>query len=130
MLLILLALGCSNNEPLDQDQTANRQVQAEGLEDQMKALYDEILMLIEDKSCNGGSTCKTIAIGAKACGGPVDYLVYSSTHVNEALLIKKLKEYKSLNIQYNKLNGIFSDCMFETPPSVECKDAQCVEVVY
>ncbi len=88
-------------------------------------LNAEIIALVEDVSANKGSQCYSIAVGAKACGGPERYLVYSSKNVDVDALEAKVcyfNEWRaSMNIEY----GLVSDCAVAAPPIVELKSGDC-----
>lgn len=99
-------------------------------EQEMKRLYADILTFTQDKSCSDSSVCKVIAIGAKPCGGPTGYLIYSSSNVDEAILLSKVKAYNDWNTKYNKEKNLFSDCSIPPEPKPDCVDGKCQEVVY
>src|ERR1700751_2827805 len=50
-----------------------------------------IVALIADGACDSDSQCKTIAIGAKACGGPEYYLAWSTKRTEAAALREAAK---------------------------------------
>ena len=62
--------------------------------------------------------CRVIAFGAKACGGPKTYLVYSNLQTNENKLKRLVNKYNFLEEKINKENNIMSDCMFIGEPKV------------
>lgn len=93
--------------------------------EQLKIKKQEILAYISTFSCSGDANCKTIAFGAKPCGGPVEYLVYPNT-VDYNTLEKLVNAYYNLNQQYNIQTNAVSDCMFVNPPkTIGCVDGVC-----
>lgn len=74
---------------------------------------------------NAPSQCKLIAFGAKACGGPEKYLVYSTVKTNEARLKQLVNEFNQLEQKINEERRIFSDCEFVTAPMVEFVGGMC-----
>ena len=45
-----------------------------------------VLGLIGDATCERDEQCRTLAFGAKACGGPQSYLAWSTLRTDEAVL--------------------------------------------
>jgi hypothetical protein len=92
---------------------------------QLAQLAKDIEEFAKNKACTGGDNCRSMAMGSKACGGPTSYLIYSLTKTDEKLLSEKVKQYtdfqKELNIKYNRS----SDCLFLSPPTVDCLNGVC-----
>jgi hypothetical protein len=86
----------------------------------------EVLALINNSSCSG--SCNYIAFGRKPCGGPREYLLFSST-VNLAQLESLVEEYNEMEHQFNILTNAISDCAVVLPPTtVECVNGTCVVI--
>lgn len=77
------------------------------------------------KDCSNSGQCEVIAFGSKPCGGPWEYLAYSSSDTDVGLLIEMVNTFNQLQEEYNLKNGIISDCAFVMPPEVTCADGQC-----
>jgi hypothetical protein len=92
---------------------------------QLVQLAKDIEEFAKNKACTGGDNCRTMAMGSKACGGPTSYIIYSLSKTDEKLLSEKIKQYtdfqKELNITYNRT----SDCLFLSPPTVDCLNGVC-----
>jgi len=71
------------------------------------------------------STCRSIALGAKPCGGPRQYLVYSTAQTDEVLLVEKVAEYNARDADTNARYGGVSDCMLVVKPPLGLRDGQC-----
>jgi hypothetical protein len=127
--LLMISIACSSPDLKEDEQKSNISNLASD-EEKMKQLSADILDIIEDKSCNETTAgkCKAIAFGSKACGGPATFLIYNSGHVDESLLIEKVKAFNKLQVEYNKKAGIFSDCMVVGEPVVGCVDGACAVV--
>ena len=112
VILFTILLACNNDEikPITKSDLEN-------LESQIKDMIG--------KDCSNSGQCEVIAFGSKPCGGPWEYLVYSSSSTDPELLIEKVNTYNQLEEEYNQENGIFSDCAFVMPPEVTCADGQC-----
>ncbi len=69
--------------------------------------------------------CKVIAFGAKACGGPTTYLVYSSLQTKENKLRRLVGQYNFLQDKINKETDAISDCMFIEEPKPTIQNGMC-----
>ncbi|WP_052354163.1 hypothetical protein [Flectobacillus major] len=78
----------------------------------------------KNKACSGDD-CRVIPMGAKACGGPTQYLVYSVSKVDEKLLVAKVQAYTDFQKELNKKYNRMSDCMILSPPVVNCVNGLC-----
>lgn len=91
---------------------------------QEQALAQEIEQYAQNKACKG-SGCKSVGMGVKACGGPVKYLIYSLSQVDEKVLLSKINAYNALQTELNKKYNRVSDCMVALPPTVDCVNGLC-----
>lgn len=119
-LLSILCVGtanCSsiNKTPIEEPNTKQK----------MDLVLTQIKQLIGEASCTDSKQCASLAIGAKACGGPRSYRVYSTLNTDTQKLIDLGQQYKSLNKRYNKESGLMSDCMMVMPPVVSCVKKTC-----
>lgn len=73
------------------------------------------------------SQCKTIAFGDRACGGPEEFLIYSTLNTDVELLENLVSEYNYQAGQYNLRTGLASICSIEMEPEVTLKNGVCVE---
>jgi len=112
LFIIVLIFSCNNEEitPI----TKNDLVK---LESQIRDMIGN--------DCSNSGQCEVIAFGSKPCGGPWEYLVYSSSDTDVALLIEKVNTFNQLQEEYNVENGIASDCSFVGSPEVTCVDGKC-----
>ena len=94
-------------------------------EQQLTQLAKAIEEFAKNKACTNGDGCRTMAMGSKPCGGPTNYIIYSLSKTDEKSLAEKVKQYtdlqKEFNIKYNKK----SDCLFLSPPTVDCLNGVC-----
>lgn len=82
--------------------------------------------LASSSVCNENTTCKYIAFGSKPCGGPWEYLVYS-TSINTENLENLVKNYNQQESYFNSKWGIVSDCSVNNPPmSLSCENNTCI----
>jgi len=89
-------------------------------------LQKNIANLVADKSCDNGKQCQSIAYGAKACGGPTSYLIYSLKNTDAVKLSSEVKQYNQLMKEDNRRSDRISNCSMLIPPTLMCRDNQCV----
>ena len=85
----------------------------------------EIVNYINSFSCSEDSNCNYIAFGAKPCGGPREYLAFSS-NVDVSELQIMVDQYYTMDNDYNVQTGAASDCAIVGPPTnVDCINGVC-----
>jgi hypothetical protein len=94
---------------------------------QMKMLAEEISTMTHNRSCKQLSECRTVALGARACGGPKRYVVYSVNNVNETDLLVKASSYNSYDQQLNGDSNTVGTCDVLMPPKLGCQKNLCVQ---
>ena len=77
---------------------------------------------------NEPSQCRLIGFGAKPCGGPWGYLLYSTARTNGSTLNRLVGEYNQTQERVNNEGRIGSDCMMAPKPKIEFKDGICTAV--
>lgn len=82
--------------------------------------------LVGTPSCSADSQCRTVAIGARPCGGPEAYLAYSTVHSPEAELRALAASQQDQRRKANAQDGRASDCRFTTDPGAVCRAGICV----
>jgi hypothetical protein len=71
------------------------------------------------------SQCAAMAAGAKACGGPTRYIVYSRELSDEARLRELADGFTRLEMEQNKLLNAMSDCSMLIAPPLELVAGVC-----
>jgi hypothetical protein len=94
----------------------------------LDARYKAVTDMIALSVCSTSLQCSSVAVGAKPCGGPWRYLVYSNVQVNEAELRRRTADLFAFEREYNTRNGIVSDCIGARPPTPGCIDSMCVDL--
>lgn len=89
------------------------------------AALERIRALIGTPACASDAQCHTLAIGAKACGGPESYLAWSSASTPEAELRTLGERYKEERRAANAASGMMSTCSFLADPGASCKAGSC-----
>lgn len=75
--------------------------------------------------CSSDQQCKTVAVGAKACGGPESFMVYSTANASPEQVQALAERYRKEREQENKLNGTVSDCRMLMDPGAQCRAGAC-----
>lgn len=144
-LLLLALAGCQQGQAANEEQQAavplveaidpqqdpiaavkakEKQVSVTADQD-VDALRREALALIGDASADDNSQCRVIGFGHKPCGGPAQYLAYSTKNGNEAEILAKVAAYNSAAEAENVRLGRMSDCAVVPKPAVELSGGQC-----
>lgn len=81
--------------------------------------------LIGNAECTSVNQCRLIAYGAKPCGGPKRYLVYSIAQTDSTALIAIVSKYNAREAEMNKLLGRKSDCNVVARPQLRVVNGRC-----
>lgn len=77
-------------------------------------------------SCDSDAQCRTIGVGAKACGGPERYLAWSSKDGDGSRLKALVEQHAALRRQEDAASGMMSTCNLIPDPGATCQAGQCV----
>lgn len=105
--LSLTGLACAHEPPAGKTDTA-------------AALLPPIHALIGDAACDTDAQCRSIGVGAKACGGPNGYLAWSARGTNEAALRAAVEQQARVQRAENERSGMSSNCMVVPDPGARC----------
>ena len=72
--------------------------------------------------------CRTIAFGSKPCGGPWEYLVFSTQRTDSTAIASRVDRYNALESQLNNDEGRISDCALPAVPELHLTDGSCTGV--
>jgi len=86
----------------------------------------ELGRLIGDAGCDNTAQCRSIAIGAKACGGPSRFLAWSTRSTDEAALKTLVAKQATSQSEESRRSGVVSDCAVVTDPGASCQAGRCV----
>lgn len=124
-VLVLSLTGCAT-VPEDKDNLAT---QLDGplaqLQLDTRQLQLRLERLTENKECQQDNQCKVIGVGARPCGGPDQYLLYSTLHTDEKMLSYTNDRYQKLKKQQNEKLGLMSTCQMLMPPASACIENKC-----
>ena len=89
------------------------------------SLWPQIQAEVGAAACDGAQQCRTIAIGAKACGGPESYLAWSTQQSDGPKLKSLVAQHRSLREAEMRRSGMVSDCSVVTDPGAICLAGRC-----
>jgi hypothetical protein len=95
------------------------------LEAEMKALRAEIVKEIGNAPCANLVHCRLLALGVRPCGGPDEYLAYSSVTGDKTRLENKALEYGLLQEDLHRARGTVGACVMLPLPRLVCLDNRC-----
>ena len=84
-----------------------------------------IRALIGTPACSDNSQCRTLPVGARACGGPETYLAYSAAGGQDAALRALAERYQKERQAQNAASGMISTCVFMPDPGAVCTAGTC-----
>ncbi len=121
-LVILLFLGCASCAMDGAPVPAGAGKRAAPAQDDALAAIHQ---LIGSAACSDSSQCHSLAIGARACGGPEYYLAWSSAHTAGDQLRALGERYKAERQAGNAASGRVSDCRYAIDPGAVCVAGAC-----
>jgi hypothetical protein len=129
-LLILLLLGCAGCSAIDSPApapvSAPSPVQtplAKG--EDAASLLVRIRNAIGPASCSDSTQCKTLAVGARACGGPEGYLPYSTAVKPSEALEDLAARHAESRRAAHAASGMMSTCVVVPDPGAVCMQGAC-----
>jgi hypothetical protein len=93
--------------------------------EELRALRQEILQLIGNAPCANLVHCRALALGNRPCGGPAEYLAYSSFTNNRELIEAKAFEYTFLYEELQRGEQAVGACAVLPQPRLQCVDRRC-----
>nr|WP_315258468.1 hypothetical protein [uncultured Flavobacterium sp.] len=81
--------------------------------------------MVNTTPCTNSAEWSFVAIGSKACGGPLGYIAYS-LKIDVPEFLKKVENYTKAQEAYNKKWGVFSTCdmMIRPPSGIGCANGK------
>ena len=77
-------------------------------------------------ACTVDTECHSVAVGAKACGGPTGYRAYSSKTVSTASVDALAQHERELAAQAARESHQVSPCFMLADPGARCQQNKCV----
>lgn len=79
--------------------------------------------MIGDAACSIDAQCRTVAVGAKSCGGPEAYLAWSLQRSDPLQLQRAAEAYNQAQSAAALGDGRVSNCQFVDDPGAVCRPA-------
>ena len=89
-------------------------------------LAEQIKAEVGDAACDAPRQCQTLAIGAKACGGPERYLAWSNKSNDGKQLMALARAQAEASRKLQQADGMMSTCAIVTDPGAACEAGRCV----
>lgn len=122
-LLTVLATGCGLFVEDDRDLGAFGSY--EGYQELRQEALATLDQAVGDAEASSLAACRTVPVGAKACGGPASYAVYSTEAGDPETVQQVAEEITRLDEQANREFGLYSTCSLVAEPTVVWVDGQC-----
>lgn len=94
-------------------------------EPESQRLARELHTLIGPASCTADAQCHSIAVGAKACGGPAGYLAWSTQDTDAKRVAELAARTTEAQQRENRASGLRSNCAFVADPGAVCTAGHC-----
>lgn len=98
---------------------------APATEPESARLGRELRALIGPAACSADAQCRTVAVGAKACGGPAGYLAWSTQGTDAEQLEALAKRQAAAQRREVEASGLRSNCAMVTDPGAACVAGRC-----
>ena len=89
-------------------------------------LQQRISAAIGAAACQQQDDCRTLPVGAKACGGPARWVAWSAAQSDGAQLQAWADELAARQRQRQAAEGLMSTCSIVPDPGAVCRAGQCV----
>lgn len=99
---------------------------ADQISSEMDAVWTSIVAEVGTPRASNVSQCGALPTGAKACGGPSRYVVYSREVANEERLRELTGSYTALEREWYIVTGAASTCSILLQPDVSLVAGQCM----
>lgn len=128
-LMPLVLVGCGNTNSAGGESPGDEvpgDCDEPAFERQLDVLRTSIEEAIGDAEASDVAACRTLPLGAKPCGGPWTYLVYSAEASDSTRIAELAAEYDRVETERNRACELASDCMMVMPPDVALDGGRCV----
>ena len=118
-LFLFGACGEESTTPVNEEQQKQKVI------NDLEQIALQINDLVGDATADQLNQCEMLPIGAKPCGGPWGYLIFSSADLDVNTLETLVETYTELDHERNRILGLASDCAYVGPPQIELKENKC-----
>jgi outer membrane murein-binding lipoprotein Lpp len=108
---LLLLSGCASTTSNDQQAS-------------LATLNSQLNDIVSNNSCTASFQCKVLEVGARACGGPSKYVVYSTLNSPQERAEQIAQQITKKQQAQNSIEGL-TDCLPVLEVQSLCIDQQC-----
>lgn len=101
------------------------QTHAPAPEPESARLAQELRTLIGPAACTSDEQCRTVAIGAKACGGPAGYRAWSTQDGKAEAIAALAARQRDAERREVEAAGLRSNCAVTVNPGSACVAGRC-----
>lgn len=109
----LLLSGCASTPASNNNQQTD-----------LSGFNSELNSIVSDNSCTASFQCKVLEVGARACGGPSKYVVYSTLNTSQERAEQVAQQITDEQKAKNKAQGL-TDCSPVLEVQSLCINQQC-----
>jgi hypothetical protein len=125
LILLLACTACSAAGPTGTPAPAAKAPVAAAAPPASSDLPGQMRALVGTAACTESAQCKTVPLGARACGGPESYLAYSTATTPAAPLQALAERYAQQRRAEQAASGMMSTCQFMPDPGAQCRAGSC-----
>ena len=89
--------------------------------------WSAVESLVGTPRCRSDADCRSIGVGARACGGPETYLAWSTQVTDRAALRKAVARHAALRRAADATEGLAAPCVVAEEPAVQCRKADAAQ---
>lgn len=119
MAMSVVFVACNKGQNADTPEPATPQPQT------LAVLREEVRRMVGEPLCQNVAECRAAPFGAKPCGGPRSFVVYSTRNTDPEALTAAIAHFDSLDAERNRQMGLTSDCSVVMPPDLICEVGIC-----
>jgi hypothetical protein len=126
IILFLACSACSASAPVAPAKAPSVPAAAApaGTEDAATLLI-RMRSMVGAASCSENAQCQTVAVGARACGGPEGYIAYSTKETQRTALEALARRHAEKRRAAVSASGELSTCNFIPDPGAVCRAGSC-----
>jgi hypothetical protein len=125
LILLLSCAGCSAVDSIPPTATPALAAPSALPDEDAASLLVQIRNTIGSASCTESVECKTVGVGARACGGPAGYLAYSTSATPSAPLEALAARHAERRRAASSASGRVSSCNVIPDPGAVCDQGSC-----
>ncbi len=132
LMVVFLVVACNANDTGQEEiGAASTQAQEITASDQSsKSSPQELRQSIDtligaNRQCAVDTDCKLVGLGARPCGGPDEYRVYSNVNGVEGKLLAMVEKYNAMAKKDNESSGRLGICVVAPKPLFSCVNNLC-----